>query len=117
MAAMGLCEGTHKLGDITVEVRDSRTFVAGTDMLAGRWDWLQSNFTFLVIFVTSMASIAKMDECVRIFHKATGTILSIYNQINQQSSVDLLFRNAIYHWLLTKATVMAALNIILLLSI
>ena len=36
MAAMGLCEGIHKLGNITVEVKDSRTSVAGTDILAGR---------------------------------------------------------------------------------
>ena len=36
MAAMGLCEGVHKLGNMTVEVKDSRTSVAGTDTLAGR---------------------------------------------------------------------------------
>ena len=36
MAAMGLCEGTHMLGDISVEVKGTRTYVAGTNSLAGR---------------------------------------------------------------------------------
>lgn len=36
IAAMGLGEGIHKLGNITVEVKQSRTFVAGTNLLAGR---------------------------------------------------------------------------------
>lgn len=34
--ALGLAEGIHNLGDVTVEVRGNRATVAETDTLAGR---------------------------------------------------------------------------------
>lgn len=36
MAAMGLCEGTHALGAMAVEVKNKTAHVAGTNTLAGR---------------------------------------------------------------------------------
>ncbi|XP_065347387.1 N-acetylglucosamine-6-phosphate deacetylase [Cloeon dipterum] len=52
ISALGLQEGTHQLGQMVVEVKDSRAFVAGTTTLCG--------------------SIANMIECVQHFAKATG---------------------------------------------
>lgn len=54
ISALGLEEGIHHIGQFKLEVKDSKAFVAGTDTLCG--------------------SIAPMDECVRIFRKATGTL-------------------------------------------
>lgn len=44
---MGLEEGTHRIGQYSIEVRDHKAYVAGTNTLCG--------------------SIAPMDECIRIF--------------------------------------------------
>uniref|UniRef100_A0A2P2IBP7 N-acetylglucosamine-6-phosphate deacetylase n=1 Tax=Hirondellea gigas TaxID=1518452 RepID=A0A2P2IBP7_9CRUS len=52
MAALGLGEGAHNIGQLAVEVRDRRAFLPGTATLAG--------------------SIATMDECIRRFIKAAG---------------------------------------------
>jgi N-acetylglucosamine-6-phosphate deacetylase len=52
ISAMGLEEGTHRIGQYTIEVRNHRAFIAGTNTLCG--------------------SIAPMDECVRIFRAATS---------------------------------------------
>lgn len=51
ISAMGLEEGMHRIGQFSIEVRDHKAFVAGTNTLCG--------------------SIAPMDECVRIFQSAT----------------------------------------------
>ncbi|GAB0093426.1 N-acetylglucosamine-6-phosphate deacetylase [Sergentomyia squamirostris] len=52
ISAMGLSEGTHHIGQMDVDVSGGRAYVAGTKTLCG--------------------SIAPMDECVRIFRKASG---------------------------------------------
>ncbi|KAH8421415.1 hypothetical protein KR009_006353 [Drosophila setifemur] len=52
ISALGLEEGVHHIGQLPLEVKQGRAFIAGTETLCG--------------------SIAPMDECVRIFHKATG---------------------------------------------
>ncbi|XP_017786168.1 PREDICTED: N-acetylglucosamine-6-phosphate deacetylase [Nicrophorus vespilloides] len=52
ISAMGLEEGQHNIGQFAVEIRDRKAFVAGTETLCG--------------------SIATMNECVQILHKATG---------------------------------------------
>lgn len=54
ISALGLEEGIHHIGQLKLEVKDSKAFIAGTETLCG--------------------SIAPMDECVRIFRKATGTL-------------------------------------------
>ncbi|XP_017480939.1 PREDICTED: N-acetylglucosamine-6-phosphate deacetylase isoform X2 [Rhagoletis zephyria] len=51
IAALGLGEGKHPLGQLEMEVRDGKAFIAGTNTLCG--------------------SIAPLDTCVRIFKKAT----------------------------------------------
>lgn len=52
IAALGLGNGVHKLGQLDIEVRDGRAFLLGEQTLCG--------------------SIAAMDECVRLFRRATG---------------------------------------------
>ncbi|GLV35240.1 uncharacterized protein CBL_01611 [Carabus blaptoides fortunei] len=52
ISAMGLEEGTHHIGQMAIEVRNGRAFVAGTNTLCG--------------------SIATMNQCVQLFKKATG---------------------------------------------
>ncbi|XP_005191549.1 N-acetylglucosamine-6-phosphate deacetylase [Musca domestica] len=52
ISALGLEEGIHHIGQFKLEVKDSMAFVAGTNTLCG--------------------SIAPLDECVRIFRKATN---------------------------------------------
>lgn len=52
ISALGLKEGIHQLGQLEIEVRNSRAYIAGTDTLCG--------------------SIANMSECVRFFKEATG---------------------------------------------
>ncbi|XP_075156354.1 N-acetylglucosamine-6-phosphate deacetylase [Haematobia irritans] len=52
ISALGLEEGIHHIGQLKLEVKESKAFVAGTDTLCG--------------------SIASMDECVRIFRSATN---------------------------------------------
>lgn len=52
IAALGLHDGVHKLGQLDIEVRDGRAFLLGLDTLCG--------------------SIASMDGCVRFFRQATG---------------------------------------------
>ncbi|TMW53975.1 hypothetical protein DOY81_000907 [Sarcophaga bullata] len=52
ISALGLEEGIHHIGQLKLEVKESKAFIAGTDTLCG--------------------SIAPLDECVRIFKKSTG---------------------------------------------
>mmetsp|Transcript_3925 Transcript_3925/g.5741 ORF Transcript_3925/g.5741 Transcript_3925/m.5741 type:complete len:559 (+) Transcript_3925:25-1701(+) len=52
MSAMGLGDGTHALGDMSVSIQGDRAVLAGTDTLAG--------------------SVVSMDTCVRRFRKFTG---------------------------------------------
>lgn len=49
---MGLTEGIHKIGQMEIEIRSGHAYVAGTNTLCG--------------------SISNMNECVKIFKKATG---------------------------------------------
>ncbi|XP_064548735.1 N-acetylglucosamine-6-phosphate deacetylase [Drosophila montana] len=51
ISALGLEDGVHHIGQLPLEVKQGRAFIAGTDTLCG--------------------SIAPMDECVRIFQRAT----------------------------------------------
>lgn len=51
ISALGLAEGTHRLGQYSIEVRQGRAFISGTNTLCG--------------------SIAPLDECIRIFKRAT----------------------------------------------
>lgn len=51
ISAMGLEEGTHRIGQYNIEVRDHKAYIAGTTTLCG--------------------SIAPMDECVRTFKTET----------------------------------------------
>ena len=55
ISALGLEEGLHHIGQMSLEVRNGKAFVAGTTTLCG--------------------SIAPLDECVRIFKKSTGEFL------------------------------------------
>ncbi|XP_012250519.2 N-acetylglucosamine-6-phosphate deacetylase [Athalia rosae] len=52
ISAMGLEEGIHQLGQLEIEVRSGRAYIAGTNTLCG--------------------SIAEMATCIRFFKKATG---------------------------------------------
>ncbi|XP_053680426.1 N-acetylglucosamine-6-phosphate deacetylase [Anopheles nili] len=52
ISAMGLAEGRHRIGQMEIEIRAGRAYVAGTDTLCG--------------------SIAPMDECIRFFKKASS---------------------------------------------
>lgn len=52
ISALGLNEGQHKIGQLNVEIRDGKAYIAGTDTLCG--------------------SVATMIECVHILMKATG---------------------------------------------
>lgn len=52
ISALGLEAGTHKIGQMSVEIRDQKAFVAGTDTLCG--------------------SIASMNDCVKHFKVASG---------------------------------------------
>ncbi|XP_043468812.1 N-acetylglucosamine-6-phosphate deacetylase [Leptopilina heterotoma] len=52
ISALGLKDGIHKLGQLEIEVRHSRAYIAGTDTLCG--------------------SIANMSECVQFFKEASG---------------------------------------------
>ncbi|XP_012158881.1 N-acetylglucosamine-6-phosphate deacetylase isoform X2 [Ceratitis capitata] len=52
IAALGLGDGKHHLGQLELEVREGKAYIAGTDTLCG--------------------SIAPLDTCVRIFKKATN---------------------------------------------
>lgn len=52
MAAMGLGDGTHSLGGMSVDIRGDRATLTGTDTLAG--------------------SVVSMDTCVRRFRQYTG---------------------------------------------
>lgn len=52
MAALGLGDGLHQIGQLGVEVKGRRAFLRGTETLAG--------------------SIAPMNECIRRFVKAAG---------------------------------------------
>lgn len=51
ISAMGLADGRHRIGQMEIEVRQGKAFVAGTNTLCG--------------------SIAPMDECLRFFKEAT----------------------------------------------
>uniref|UniRef100_A0A1B6JIX3 N-acetylglucosamine-6-phosphate deacetylase n=1 Tax=Homalodisca liturata TaxID=320908 RepID=A0A1B6JIX3_9HEMI len=52
ISALGLPEGTHHLGELSVEVKNGKAFIAGTSTLCG--------------------SIASMEQCVRFFHQAAS---------------------------------------------
>ncbi|XP_046394765.1 N-acetylglucosamine-6-phosphate deacetylase [Ischnura elegans] len=52
ISAMGLEEGTHRIGQMAIEVRSGKAFVAGTNTLCG--------------------SIATMDRCVKFFQEASS---------------------------------------------
>ncbi|XP_068158282.1 N-acetylglucosamine-6-phosphate deacetylase [Drosophila tropicalis] len=52
ISALGLEDGLHHIGQLPMEVRQGKAFIAGTETLCG--------------------SIAPMDECVRIFRNATN---------------------------------------------
>uniref|UniRef100_A0A1B6M6N7 N-acetylglucosamine-6-phosphate deacetylase n=1 Tax=Graphocephala atropunctata TaxID=36148 RepID=A0A1B6M6N7_9HEMI len=52
ISALGLPEGTHHLGELSVEVKEGKAFIAGTSTLCG--------------------SIASMDQCVRFFRHAAS---------------------------------------------
>lgn len=56
ISALGLQDGIHYIGQMDVEVRGIKAFIAGTQTLCG--------------------SIAPMDECIRIFQKSTGDFSS-----------------------------------------
>jgi len=47
ISAMGLPSGLHHLGSQSVEVRNNRAVIAGTDTLCGRWDSLTTVFLLL----------------------------------------------------------------------
>ncbi|KAM8720660.1 hypothetical protein ACLKA7_006664 [Drosophila subpalustris] len=51
ISALGLEDGVHHIGQLPLQVKQGKAFIAGTDTLCG--------------------SIAPMDECVRIFQRAT----------------------------------------------
>ncbi|ETN61953.1 N-acetylglucosamine-6-phosphate deacetylase [Anopheles darlingi] len=52
ISAMGLAEGRHRIGQMEIEIRSGRAYVAGTNTLCG--------------------SIAPMDECIRFFKTASS---------------------------------------------
>lgn len=52
ISALGLEDGTHFVGQLAIDVRNGKAFIANTNTLCG--------------------SIAPMDECVRIFQKSTS---------------------------------------------
>lgn len=52
ISALGLKEGVHQLGQLDIEIRKGRAYIAGTNTLCG--------------------SMAEMSKCVRIFKEATG---------------------------------------------
>lgn len=52
ISALGFSDGIHYIGQLTIEIRGNKAFIAGTDTLCG--------------------SIAPMDECIRIFQQSTG---------------------------------------------
>lgn len=54
ISAMGLEEGMHRIGQFSIEVRNRRAYVAGTNTLCGCVDF--------------------MDQCVRTFKQATGKV-------------------------------------------
>lgn len=56
ISAMGLAEGTHRIGQYNIEVRNHKAFIAGTNTLCG--------------------SIAPMDECIRVFKRETKCSLA-----------------------------------------
>lgn len=55
ISALGFSEGRHYIGQLAIDVRHCRAYIANTDTLCG--------------------SIAPMDECVRIFRKSTDCSL------------------------------------------
>lgn len=74
ISALGLEDGVHHIGQLPLEVKQGKAFIAGTDTLCG--------------------SIAPMDECVRIFQRATGESISStqHSPPISLSSVPLSFR-------------------------
>ncbi|XP_077286839.1 N-acetylglucosamine-6-phosphate deacetylase [Arctopsyche grandis] len=55
ISALGLEEGRHHIGQMDIDVRNGKAFVAGTDTLCG--------------------STAALDYCVKVFHQSTGCSL------------------------------------------
>lgn len=62
ISAMGLEHGKHKIGQLAIEIKDRKAYIADTDTLCG--------------------SIAALDECVRIFRKETGKVTPIVQNIS-----------------------------------
>ncbi|KAF2883686.1 hypothetical protein ILUMI_22501 [Ignelater luminosus] len=52
ISAMGLQEGKHNIGQLSVEIREGKAYITGTNTLCG--------------------SIATMNQCVKLFKEATG---------------------------------------------
>nr|XP_022906307.1 N-acetylglucosamine-6-phosphate deacetylase [Onthophagus taurus]XP_022906308.1 N-acetylglucosamine-6-phosphate deacetylase [Onthophagus taurus]XP_022906309.1 N-acetylglucosamine-6-phosphate deacetylase [Onthophagus taurus] len=52
ISAMGLAQGKHNIGQLEIEIRDNKAYIAGTDTLCG--------------------SITTMNKCVQIFMQSTG---------------------------------------------
>lgn len=71
MSALGLHEGQHKIGQMNVEIRDRKAYVAGTNTLCG--------------------SVATMIECVHILMKATGIYFLILRSLKLLSIVEKLY--------------------------
>lgn len=59
ISALGLEEGTHNIGQYSIEIRDQKAYIAGTNTLCG--------------------SIANMTECVKHFKEATGNLKQVVN--------------------------------------
>lgn len=75
ISALGLEEGIHQLGQMNIEVRDGKAYIAGTDTLCG--------------------SIADMSECVRFFKRAAG---------KKTHFLSFLTNRAVFHDKHTKLT-------------
>lgn len=68
ISAMGLEEGTHRIGQLAIEIREGKAFICGTNTLCG--------------------SIATMNKCVQLFQEATGTSLNIILKLQNLSDYN-----------------------------
>lgn len=80
ISALGLEEGIHYIGQLAIKVFNKMAFIDSTDTLCG--------------------SIAPMDECIRIFKKATGFYWSLWScsvgQMNQNRHIYLFQTAQLY---------------------
>lgn len=58
LSAIGLQDGIHYLGDKLIEVKNSKAYIANTNMLCG--------------------SVTSLDECMRYFIKSTSEFINLY---------------------------------------